>query len=171
MSKELTDKQSQFAREYIIDFNATRAAIRAGYSEASAKSIACDLMAIPNVHDAIEAEMEKRTRRTHVTADRVIKELARVAFSDFRNFAKWDAGGVDLIDSSALSDDDSACVEEVGETISAQGAKSMKLKLHSKIRALELLGKHTGAFNLDDEEKGKDLLIKLAYALDDKESK
>lgn len=76
----MTNKQKRFCEEYLIDLNATQAAIRAGYSPRSANKIAAENMAKPGIRACIDKEMAERSKRTGVNADRVIRELARVAF-------------------------------------------------------------------------------------------
>ena len=82
-----------------------------------------------------------------------MKELARVGFSDMRRLARWSAGGIKLIDSSELEEMDSACVQEVSETTTKDGG-SVRIKLHSKIAALDQLCKHLGLYNADNTNKG-----------------
>lgn len=163
----MTDKQAQFVEEYLIDLNATKAAIRAGYSEDSAKGIAWELMQKPDIAAAIDKGKLERIARTRVTADRVVVELARIAFSDIRTFLSWSGRDIELKASEEISDDDAACIEEISENLNAQGMNAIKIKLHSKLRALELLGKHTGAFDLLEDDK-KNLTINLNYSMDDK---
>lgn len=86
----LTPKQSQFVAEYIVDLNGAAAARRAGYSEHTAREIAAQLMAKPEVLAAIEQAKRERIERTEITADRVLQELARLAFSDPRKFYRPD---------------------------------------------------------------------------------
>lgn len=164
--KPMNDRHRRFVDEYLIDLNAGKAAIRAGYSETSARQIACELLAREDVQDAVADAISARSERTRVTADKVIRELARIGFSDLRAFCEWGGHHVTLKSADILSDDDAACVEEVGETIGKDGSSTFKIKLHSKLRALELLGKHTRAFDLEgDGNEDKSLLIKLAYNL------
>ncbi len=80
----LNDRQARFVAEYLVDLNATQAAIRAGYSPPSARTQAADLLPNPNLAAAIAEAQAARGRRTEVTADRVVLELARVAFGDPR---------------------------------------------------------------------------------------
>lgn len=75
----MTPKQQQFVKEYLIDLNATQAAIRAGYSEATAYSIGQRLLKDVEVSSAIQTEMGKRAERTLLTADEVLKRLDRIA--------------------------------------------------------------------------------------------
>ncbi|MBK7892897.1 MAG: terminase small subunit [Bdellovibrionales bacterium] len=82
MAKDLTPKQKRFVEEYLVDLNATQAAIRAKYSENTAGSQAFDLLKKPEIQAAIQAEMDKRSKRTNITADNVLKELMRIATAD-----------------------------------------------------------------------------------------
>jgi len=144
----LTPKQQAFVEQYLVDLNATAAYKRAGYATTGngASVEAYKLLRNPKVAEAIAAAQERRAIRTEITQDRVLNEIARVAFGDKRRLMKWGPGGVSLLDSETLTDDDAAQVSEVSETISATGG-SMKLKTHDKVKALELLGRHLGMFN------------------------
>ncbi|MDR5615600.1 terminase small subunit, partial [Arsenophonus sp.] len=74
----LTNKQEAFCREYLIDLNATQAAIRAGYSEKTAKDIACQNLAKLNIQKRIQDLMEERKNRIEVNADYVLKRLVDI---------------------------------------------------------------------------------------------
>lgn len=150
---KLTQKQKKFVEEYLIDLNATQAAIRAGYSPDTAANIGCENLIKPNIKEAIDKEMAERSKRTGVNADRVVRELAKIAFSkasdviDFRDATlKADA-----------SEDDLAIVQSVKvKTFSSEKGDSeeREIKLADKIRALELLGRHLGIY----EDKSKVLI-------------
>ena len=75
MSRKLTAKQQQFVLEYLVDLNATQAAIRAGYSKNSAKEIGCQNLSKVNIKEAIDKEIEKRSKRVKMTADDVLREI------------------------------------------------------------------------------------------------
>lgn len=77
---KLTAKQKKFVEEYLIDLNATQAAIRAGYSTESAKEIGCENLTKPNVKAEIDKAIAERSRRTGINQDRVLRELAKIAF-------------------------------------------------------------------------------------------
>ena len=77
---KLTEKQKRFVEEYLIDLNATQAAIRAGYKVDSARDIGCENLTKPNIAEAIEKALAERSRRTGINQDRVVQELARIAF-------------------------------------------------------------------------------------------
>ena len=92
---------------------------------------------------AIEAAQKKRSARNEVTQDRVILELARIAFLDPRKVFKWGPEGVTLLPAEGFTEDEAAAVCEVSQTFSDTGG-SIKGKVHDKIKALGLLCKHLG---------------------------
>ena len=78
---KLTAKQEIFCREYIIDLNATQAAIRAGYSSKTANRIASENLSKPDIQRKIQELQQERAERTEITQDRVLKELAGIGFA------------------------------------------------------------------------------------------
>jgi len=84
---ELTPKQKRFVNEYLIDLNATQAAIRAGYSKKNAGKIGPELLGKTRIKVAIDKAIKAREERTKVTQDKVVKELAKLAFSNMKEFA------------------------------------------------------------------------------------
>lgn len=139
--RELTNKQKRFVEEYCVDFNATQAAIRAGYSARNADKIGAQVIGKNWVAEAIQKKIQRLNARTEITAERTLREYARLAYSDMRAYAKWGPGGVTLIDSKELSDDDAVVVAEVIQTWSKDGG-SVRFKLHDKKGALDFLAKH-----------------------------
>lgn len=137
----LTDRQRRFVEEYLVDLKTGPAAIRAGYSEKSAAKMGRRLRGLPHVRAAIEAAMDNRSRRLGINQDRVVTELARIAFADIRDFAEWDDAGVKLRASRDLGPGQTACVAEIVEN---QG-KGLRIKLHAKPQALVALARHLGA--------------------------
>lgn len=77
---KLTNKQKRFVEEYLIDLNATQAAIRAGYSVNSARDVGCENLTKPNISEAISKAMAERSKRTGINQDRVVRELAKIGF-------------------------------------------------------------------------------------------
>lgn len=164
----LSPKQQQFCREYIIDLNATQAAIRAGYAKSGAHVTGHRLLSDAKIADCVAELQQKRSARTEITADRVLAELAKIGFSDIRNVVAWqpnatgmteDEDGeqrivtnneVTLIASTEISDDTAASIAEISQ--SAQGA--LKIKLHDKRAALVDLGRHLGMFKERVEHSG-----------------
>ena len=105
----MTKKQKRFVEEYLIDLNATQAAIRAGYSPATAKEIGCENLTKPNISEAIAKAMAERSRRTGVNQDRVLQELAKIAFAKITD-------AVDLKTATVredASEDDLACIQSI----------------------------------------------------------
>ena len=141
-------KQQRFVEEYLSDLNATQAAVRAGYSAKTAYRIGHDLLQKTSVSDAIQAAQAERSERTKITADEVLKELARIAFSDIRKAATFGPAGVTIRSSAELDDATAAAISEVSETTTQFGG-SRKVKLHDKVKALELAGRHLGLFEKD----------------------
>lgn len=145
MAKKLTKKQQMFVDEYLIDLNATQAAIRAGYSVDSAKEIGCENLTKPNIQQAIGAAMAERSKRTGINQDRVVLELAKIAFVKM----------TDIVDSqgkikNSATDDDLACIESMKYKSSESDTGSSierEVKIAPKLKALELLGKHLGMWN------------------------
>lgn len=145
MARKLTDKQKKFVEEYLIDLNATQSAIRAGYSPKTANEQGARLLANVSIQEAISKAMAERSRRTGINQDRIVQELARIAFVKITDVVDSDGE----INTNA-SDDDLACIEsyKVEDSDSVNGSSSKReVKLASKIKALELLGKHVGMWN------------------------
>lgn len=141
-------KQQRFVEEYLFDLNATQAAVRAGYSPKTAYRIGANLVQKSSVQEAIRAAQVERSKRTQITADEVLKELARIAFSDIRKAATFGPAGVQIRSSAELDDATAAAISEVSETTTQFGG-SRKVKLHDKVKALELAGRHLGLFDRD----------------------
>lgn len=148
---KLTQKQARFVEEYLVDLNAAAAARRAGYTSRRSEAIGYEILTKHDVQAAISAAQRERSARTGVTADRVIQEIARIAFADPRDIMEWGPSGVMARESSELSDDQAAAVAEVHETKTKDGGGSMRVKLHSKTDALDKLCRHLGLY--DDKPK------------------
>ncbi len=142
---KLTEKQQRFVDEYLIDLNATQAAIRAGYSVKTANEQGSQNLAKLSIQQAIAEQMAERSKRTGINQDRVVLELAKIALVKM----------TDIVDNqgrikSDASPDDLACIESVKykESESDTGSSvEREVKIASKLKALELLGKHLGMWN------------------------
>lgn len=86
----LTQKQRLFVDEYLIDLNATQAAIRAGYSPNNADKIGSELLGKTRVSDAIKTAMAERSKRTGINQDRILMELAKIALVNPENVVNFD---------------------------------------------------------------------------------
>jgi phage terminase small subunit len=149
----MTPKQERFAEEYLIDLNASQAAIRAGY-RGDPNTIGPRLLANVGVRSHIEALKAKRSERTQITQDRVLQEIARVAFFDVRKLYD-DGGGMKA--PNELDDDAAAALvgldvtEEFGPPGDEGGREVVgrvkKAKIADKVAALTLAARHLGMLN------------------------
>lgn len=161
----LTDKQKRFCEEYLIDLNATQAAIRAGYSPKTAEQTASRLLRNVKVQEYISKRQKELSRSTEITQERVIKELALIAFSNNADYAhvvekkmQVEAGGalVDVLDKDGkpvmYRTVEPVLTEELTEeqkralAVIKKGRDGLEVKSCDKVKALELLGKHLGIF-------------------------
>lgn len=167
--RKLTPKQKRFVEEYLIDLNATQAAIRAGYSQRTARQIGEENLSKPDIFSAVQEAQAKRSERTEITQDMVLQELAKIGFSDIRKIVRWGETmlrmetdkdgndvvvpyhGLSLIDSSEIDDATAAAISEV-----AEGRNGLTVKLHDKKGALVDIGRHLGMFKDRVEHTGKD---------------
>lgn len=161
---KLNDRQQKFCDEYLIDLNATQAAIRAGYSEKYAHTNANKLLQNTTIANYIAERKQDRVERTEITQDMVLKELALIAFSKATDYANVvektaytqnkDGERVPLLDSEGkpvtYKTVDAVITEELTEDQKRalasvkEGKNGIEVKPHDKVRALELLGKHMG---------------------------
>ena len=145
MAKKLTEKQQIFVEEYLIDLNATQAAIRAGYSVKNADKIGSELLGKTRVSEEIGKALAERSKRTGINADRIIQELAKIALvnpDDVVNFSTA------MVKSTARKDDLAAIASVKVKTIPTEDGDIVEreVKFYDKNRALEQLGKHLGLF-------------------------
>jgi phage terminase small subunit len=143
----LTPKQQRFIQEYLIDLNATQAAIRAGYGKKGASTQGERLLRNVEIKAAVAAGQARQFGALEITAERVKLELARVAFVDVRRLFDDDGN---LRPLSTLSADDVAAVKSLEVVMANLDAGDGKrdrvhrVSLHDKTRALEMLAKHFG---------------------------
>ena len=144
-SHALNPQQARFVLEYMTDLNATQAARRAGYSDKNASSIGYQLLQKTPVQKAIQEQMNARARRTLITADRVIAEVAKLAFSNTQDLYQ-DNG--ELIPVKDLPADVAATISEIRHRViggtkgDSEPITELSYKTADKKAALELLGKH-----------------------------
>lgn len=142
----LPARQERFCQEYIIDLNATRAARDSGFAKKSARVTACRLLTNANIQKRIQQLKKDRSERTRITQDMVLKELAAVGFSDFKHYGQINKdGGVEFYPFDDIEGDKTRAIKSMKEVDGAQ-SHSMSMKLHDKIKPLELLGKHLDMF-------------------------
>lgn len=154
---KLTPKQERFCEEYVIDMNGTQAAIRAGYSENSANEQAAQLLAKLSIQNKVKELRAEISQRTEITADNVVKELAKIGFMTIDEIYT-DTNS--LKDIRSLSDKAKAAVAGVKVTEKTYGKddnetteKTTEIKLWDKGKALVELGKHLGIFKEDNNQR------------------
>lgn len=145
----MTKKQKRFVEEYLIDLNATQAAIRSGYSPDTAKSIGSENLSKPDISAAVAKAMAERSKRTGINQDRVLQELARIGFARITDV--MDPATAKIKEDA--SDDDLACIQSVKIKPNEWGTER-EVKLCDKKAALELLGRHLGMWNDKLDLKG-----------------
>lgn len=160
---KLTAKQRRFIDEYLIDLNATQAAIRAGYSPDTAYSIGSENLKKPEIRARIDKAIAERSKRTGINAERVVIELARIGLINPGKLINFDEATV----RADAAEDDLAAVQSVKVKIIPTEEGNIverEVRLYDKNRALELLGKHLGMFkdkvDLNVEVSLADLLKK-----------
>ena len=146
-----------FPQEFLVDLNGTKAAGRCGYSKKTARQAGARLLSNVNIQKAIRELMEKRQERLEITADKWLRELAICGFSDMQNYLTIDAdsGSIRAKGFEEMPPNASRAIEVVEEDrVISELAKDgkdrvilhdkFKFKLHSKLRALEIIGEHLG---------------------------
>jgi len=142
---KLTRREKAFCKEYVVDFNGTQAAMRAGYSKRTARGQASQMMNKPRIQEELNRVINKMAERNEITQDMVLKELIRLGYSDVSNYVEWGGSSYKLKESAQLTKEQTAAISEVSVHKSRDGG-SIRFKLHDKKGALELLGKHLGMF-------------------------
>lgn len=157
--QKLTPKQQRFCDEYLVDLNAAAAAARAGYSKKSARFIGHENLTKPYIAVYIWEHIKDRAARTEAKADDVVRELARIAFSNIGDFLDFDDKGVQLKSSAEMTREQLGVIASVRERITDAGSV-VEFRMRDKIRALELLGRHLGIFE-EEEEDERPVSIKI----------
>lgn len=162
------NKYECFCQEYLVDLNATQAAIRATYSPKTAGTKGHQLLQIVEIQNRIQFLMSERGKKTEITAERVVQELAKVAFASMRNFIRIDADGQPHIDMGGTDADNLDALMEVqtetvvesrgtGDEREFDTIRKTKIKLHNKLAALHDLADHTGVFAKRDKDQANAL--------------
>jgi phage terminase small subunit len=138
---ELNPKQQRFVEEYLVDLNATQAAIRTGYSPASARLQGHRMITDDNIQNSIQAAMDARSERIRITADRVLEELALIGFANIADYLDTDENGRLSVNLSEMTREQAAAVKDV--RIEARGdGQSIHFRLGDKLAALVAMNRH-----------------------------
>ena len=174
----LTPKQQMFVKEYLIDLNATQAALRAGYSPKTAKQTGTENLSKPIIQAEIQKHMNERVERVEITADRILQELGAIAFNDVNNVvyvdtreyvSGWKVVQKETEDQPEIKEPlystaQMVVVKDLSELTPLQrksiasikqGKEGIEIKFHDKIKAAELLGKHMKMFADKVEHSGE----------------
>lgn len=164
-SRSLTEKEEKFCQEYLIDLNATQAAIRSGYSKKTSHSIGHENLKKPEIASRISNLRKGLIEKTGITQERVLLELTRMGLSDIK---KYYTQGFQLTDITELPDDLSAAIQSVKTTTleGEFGSKTtVEFKLHDKKGSLDMIAKHLGFYEQHNNQKNKG--NKAVYKLPD----
>lgn len=154
-SFKMSLKRQRFVDEYLVDLNARRSYMAAGFTqnENSAGAGAYKLLREPAIQRALQKSIEERKRRTHVDQDKVVKELAKIAFANIKDVVKhWGANDVTLYDSGEIKDDVAAAISEISTSTNLYGM-DVRVKMYDKRAALVDLGNHLGIFEKKEAPK------------------
>jgi len=165
-SQKLSAKEKRFVEEYLIDLDPKRAALAAGFAASTAGSKAyqwvSDSKVKPHVFAAILKAQGKRSERTEITQDAVLKELAKIGFANIGDMLRVTPDGDPFLDLSDLTPEQTAALSEVtvedymeGRGENAREVRRVKVKLWDKRAALVDMGKHLGMFKNLHEHTGK----------------
>lgn len=153
----MTEKQERFVEEYLIDLNGAQAAIRAGFSPKTAAEQACRMLKRGQVKDAIDRAMAERSKRTGITQDRVLRELARLAFVNPADVMNLNEA---IVMDEASIDDLAAIASVKVKTIPTEDGDIVEreVKLYDKNKSLDMLNRHLGIYNdkLEVKNEGED---------------
>ncbi|MXN46068.1 terminase small subunit [Shinella kummerowiae] len=159
----LSEKQKRFVSEYVIDLNATQAAIRAGYSAKTAQQQGSRLLLNVVVQEELSRQQSKVAERLEITKERIVDELAKIGFSNMLDYMRAGPDGDPYLDFSGLTRDQAAALSEVtvedfkdGRGEDARDVRRVKFKLHDKKGALVDLAKMLGFVVEKHEHTGKD---------------
>lgn len=152
MMARLTPKQKRFVDEYLVDLNATAAAKRAGYKD---PNIGRQLITKNNISTEIQKRQDELRGKLEITQERVLDELAAIAFANGTDFATITHNGlVRLTPTDEVPEEKKKAVASIEE-----GKYGIKVKFHDKVKALELLGKHLGVFDANNGSDNEEVQI------------
>lgn len=160
---KLTAKQQRFVEEYLVDLNATQAYIRAGYKNYDSAGVEANkTLNNPKVRQAVDEAMAERSRRTGINQDRVIQEIAKLAFVNISNAVDLNTGKI----KPDATEEDLACIQSIKIKPTEFGTER-EIKFYDKKASLEQLGRHLGLFKDKVEvEADMELNIKIDYGDD-----
>jgi phage terminase small subunit len=168
--EKLTDRQKVFCREYLIDLNASKAAVRAGYRPQNARICACKLMARPLIKAEIKKLMREREKRLNIAAEDIIKELMIIAKANAADFVQVTTrkgrdseGNPTEVSMVRIKPTDEIDSEKIAALAGVrQRVCGVEVKLYDKLKAIELLMRHLGLLNNKADEEEKVIRVEIA---------
>lgn len=154
---KLQRRHIKFCQEYVKDFNITRAAIRSGYSERSARQVGHRLLTYDDIGTEIERLMSERATEARLEDVAILRRVADIAFANITAVVAWTKNTVELRPSSALPPEVLAAVAEV-----TQGRHGIRVKMRDNLPALEFLAKYLRMFPIPGTAKDP-LKVELTY--------
>lgn len=137
----MTDQRKKFVDEYVKTRDPANSAIKAGYSARTAPQIAASLLKNDDVRESIDLRLTKISDKVDVSVEKILKELAAIAFTDRTELVSIDGGEVTIKNTNNLTDDAKKVISGI-----KQGKHGIEINMFDKIKALELLGKHQKMF-------------------------
>lgn len=145
-------KEDKFLAVYLTKFDAEEAAVAVGFPQKSARVVGCQFLTRPTVQVKLQARMTKVAAKSEVTLDKIVRELAKLGFSNLLHYTRIDDEGNRVIDFTDATEDQMAAVQEITTTTRTETKEDgseyktvqTKLKLHDKVTPLVTLGKHLG---------------------------
>lgn len=162
--KKLTAKEQRFCKRYLIDFNATKAAMEIGYSKRSARVTGCRLLTKANVQEHIDKLRKEMDGKFNVTLERLLQELSYVAFSDVTRLFSKDGTlkALHLLTEEERAAISSVEVDEIAEYVKGEKkvlGQTKKVKAWDKLKAIEMIAKLQGHLSTlkisGTDDKGK----------------
>lgn len=166
---KITPKELLFVKNYIVNWNASDAVRKAGYATKHPGEYGHELLKKPKIAEKIKQELDQVTKKLDVTVERWLSEVAKCAFSDIRKACSWGARGLDLIPSDEVDDATAGAICQVVETESTNmfgTNKKKSIKLHDKLKALEIAGRYLGVLDGFGKDTEKNNFSKLDRILE-----
>ena len=162
--KKLTEKEKIFCREYVYDWNATRAAKVAGYSEKTANVIGCENLTKPYIQAEVERVQKDLEKTSGISRQKVLDEYMKIAFSSIAHLHNtW----IDRKEFESLTDSQKACISEIATRVKKIGTsvvdtEEIKIKLYDKQKALESISKMLGYNEPDKIKMQQEIEVKFS---------
>jgi phage terminase small subunit len=142
---KLSDRQEKFVEEYAKSLIGSEAARKAGYSVKGANVTGSQLLTNPSIKERLRQKMEERIAAANISQESILREIAKIAFSDVKDISSWSDNRLEFMDSENIPNEVSAGIQTI-TTKSSEFGNDMSIKMHDKLKALEMLGKQAGLF-------------------------